>query len=191
MPTNENHDLQKKLKEAQTEQSAKQDQTAKNELLQKIAKLEAENQELSETCKRAQFDYINLKADMDLFQRRLNEKENSMKSDTLIDTVKKFLPFVEELRKSLDNISEDHKEDPLSKGLQLTYDKFLKKLEEMGIQSIECIGLTPDSELHEPVSMMPTDKKKLKGKIIQEFERGFIYKKDGEQKLISAAKVVI
>ena len=128
---------------------------------------------------------------MDIHQRRMKEQEANMQTDSLLSTVKKFLPFVEELRKSLENISEDHKEDPLSKGLQLTYGKFLKKLEEMGIKSIEAIGKNPDSELHEPVSLAPTDKKKLKGKIIQEFERGFIYEKDGQKKVITPAKVVI
>lgn len=191
MTDTNNQDLENKLQEAQAAQEDKATDAAQDQLLAKIAQLEAENKELSETCKRAQLDYINLKADMDLFQRRMSEKENNMQVDTLIDTVKKFLPFVEELRKSLENITENHKEDPLTKGLQLTYDKFLKKLEELGIQSIACIGLSPDSELHEPVSMVPTEDKKLKGKIIQEFARGFIYKKGDIQKVITAAKVVI
>ncbi len=73
----------------------------------------------------------------------------------------------------------------------MTYDNFIKTLENMHIKAIEAIGLNPDSLLHEPVNMQPTDDKKLKGKIIQEFERGFVYEKDWEKKVITTSKVVI
>jgi len=157
----------------------------------KITQLQQEKKELEETCKRAQFDYINLKSDMDLLQRHTNQKEKTMQTDSLIEIVKNFLPFVEELRKSLENIPKWNKKTPLAKGIELTYNKFLKTLESMNIFSIQSIGLKPDTFLHEPVSIQPTKDKKLKGKIIQEFERGFIYKKDGETKVITTSKVII
>ncbi|NOZ44137.1 MAG: nucleotide exchange factor GrpE [bacterium] len=192
MPQKKEQSLEKKLQEAQKIQNKKKSSSkTDNKREKKIEQLQNENQELSETCKRAQFDYINLKSDMDIYQRRIDEKEANMQVDILIDTIKKILPFVEELRKSLENIPEDQKNNSLAKGLQLTYDKFIKKLEELHIVPISAIGETPNSEYHEPVSMVPTDDKKLKGKIIQEFERGFIYKKDGIKKIVNTAKVVI
>ncbi len=191
--------LQDKLEQAKkqannkqnTSKKSKSSWTKESKLLQEIEKIKQENKELGETCKRAQFDYINLKSDMDIYQRRISEKEKNMQIDTLIDTIKKFLPFIEELRKSLDNIPTDQQDNPLSQGLQLTYNKFTKKLEELHIFAIPSVGESPDSELHEAVSMAPTPDKKLKGKIIQEFERGFIYEKDWLKKVVNPAKVVI
>lgn len=181
-------DKDKSLEETLEEVTQENENTTKEKT---IAQREKENAELGETCKRAQFDYINLKADMDLLQRRTTEKEANMQIDILIDTSKKFLPFMEELRKSLENIPEDKKEDPLTKGLQLTYNKFIAKLKELNITAIPALGEEPDSQLHEPVSMAPTKDKKLKWKIIQEFERGFIYEKDGIKKIVKPSKVVI
>jgi len=65
--------------------------------------------------KRAQYDYINLKMDFDRFIRQTDEKNQTISVDLLIDVVKKFIPFLEDLRKSLENITDEHMQDPLTK----------------------------------------------------------------------------
>ena len=80
-----------------------------------ITQLEKEKLELTEMAKRAQYDYINLKMDFDRFIRQTNEKNKTINLDSLIDVVKRFLPFLEDLRKSLENISDDHAQDSLTK----------------------------------------------------------------------------
>ena len=180
-------ELEQKLETAQQHQDDKKYQ----ELEAKIAHLEKEKKELEEIAKRSQYEYINLKTDFDRYQRQIQESSRSMETDSLISVVKKFLPFVEDLRKSLENITDEHKEDPLTKGVQMIYDKFLKTLEGLHIKAIESLGLAPDSFLHEPVSVEPVEDEKLKGKIIKEFERGFVYDKNGEKKVIRASKVIV
>jgi molecular chaperone GrpE (heat shock protein) len=71
------------------------------------------------------------------------------------------------------------------------YKNFLATLAGMSITPIEALGLEPDTYLHEPVGMQPTDDDSLKGKIIQEFERGFVYEKDGQKTVVTTSKVVI
>jgi len=180
-------DIQEKFEEAQQQQDDKQ----YHELEAKIFQLEQEKKEFEEIAKRSQYEYINLKMDFDRYQKQMQESSKTMEIDTLLLVVKKFLPFLEDLRKSLENITDEYKEDPLAKGVQMVYDKFLKTLENLHIKVITSIGLEPDSFLHEPVSIEPTDDKKLKGKIIKEFERGFIYEKDGDKKVIRPAKVIV
>lgn len=60
----------------------------------------------------------------------------------------------------------------------MIYAKFLKTLEHLHIKAIDSLGLVPDSFLHEPVSIEPVEDDAMKGKIIKEFERGFVYQKD-------------
>jgi molecular chaperone GrpE (heat shock protein) len=62
-----------------------------------------------------------------------------MELDSLLSVVKKFLPFVEDLRKSLENITEEYKDDPLAKGVQIVYDRFLKTLEGLHIKAIDSL----------------------------------------------------
>ncbi len=191
MKKTEDDELQAKLDEAHHKQSAKHEDAQILKLEQKIAQLEAENKEVEEIAKRSQFDYINLKTDFDRYQRQTQEAQKSAHADSLIAVVKKFLPFLEDLRKSLDNITEDHQGDPLTKGVHMIYEKFLKTLEHMHIKAIPSLGLEPDSFLHEPVSVQPVEEAKMKGKIIQEFERWFVYEHDGEKKVIIPAKVIV
>jgi molecular chaperone GrpE (heat shock protein) len=64
-------------------------------------------------------------------------------------------------------------------------------LRELSIFPIDELGGIPDTQLHEPVSVQPTDQKKLKGKILQMFEQGFYYKKGEESLVLLPSKVVI
>ena len=180
-------DLQEKLEAAQDVQEDKKYQ----ELEARIEQLEKEKKEIEEIAKRSQYEYINLKTDFDRYQRQIEESSQSMELDSLLAVVKKFLPFVEDLRKSLENIREEYKDDPLAKGVQIVYDKFLKTLESLSITPIESLWLVPDSFLHEPVSVEPIEDKKMKGKIIKEFERGFVYNKDGDKRVIVSSKVIV
>ncbi len=192
-------ELDQKLEEAQHQQDNKHHQHDDNQqdddkyhaLEAKIEQLEKEKKELEEIAKRSQYEYINLKMDFDRYQRQIQDLSTSMEVESLVSVVKKFLPFIEDLRKSLENITDDHKEDPLTKWVQMIYDKFLTTLEGLHIKAIPSIGLVPDSFLHEPVSMEPVEDENMKGKIIKEFERGFMYEKDGEKKVIRVSKVIV
>jgi molecular chaperone GrpE (heat shock protein) len=98
---------------------------------------------------------------------------------------------LEDLRKSLENITQEHLQDPLTKWVQIVYLNFLKTLNSMNIYPIESIWRDPDGLYHEPISAVPAEDPKMKWKIIQEFSRWFYYKKDWEVKVISTSKVVI
>jgi molecular chaperone GrpE len=111
-------DLEKKLEEIQKEKAEKDEDGEKSQQDdkdQKIQQLEKALQEQMEITKRAQHDYINLKRDFDRYQQNMKEKSASLEVDTLISVVKKFLPFVENLRKSLATITDDQKESPFVK----------------------------------------------------------------------------
>jgi len=111
MNTKKKDDLQEKFEEIQTQQNDKQCQ----ELELKIVQLEKEKKELEEIAKRSQYEYLNLKTDFEIYQRQTKESTKTMEVDLLLSVVKKFLPFLEDLRKSLENITDEHKEDPLTK----------------------------------------------------------------------------
>ncbi|MDR3168388.1 MAG: nucleotide exchange factor GrpE [Candidatus Peribacteria bacterium] len=178
-------DLEKKTKEQESEEK-----TSAN-VLKEIALLQTQLLEKAEIAKKAQVDYINLKADFDFLVRQSQIKEETLEQDTLIKVVKKLLPFVEDLRKSLLHLNEVQKEEPLGKGVQMVYDKFLSALAELSVFPINTMGIEPDAQFHEPVSMQPTDQKKMKGKILQIFEQGFYYKKGEQPIVILPSKVVI
>lgn len=197
-PTTHDHHSKADDKKHQTKKDHSLEEKLIDELKKQIETLEAGKakaeeriKELEETTKRAQYDYVNLKMDFDRYRTKHDESKDEQKLELLLDTVKKFLPFVENVRKSLDNITEEVKTSPLGQGVSMVYEKFLNTLEQMHIKPIESIGQEPDNVLHEPVSAQPVQDKKLKGKIVQEFERGFVYHKGDIKKVVATSKVVV
>lgn len=184
-----NTDLENILENEKKE--ADEAQTDFGPLLNKIKELEAQVQEKEEIARNSQIAYLNLKADFDILQRQTQQKIETADRDAVLKVVKDLLPFIENLRKSLLNLSDEAKTSSMGQGLQMMYDNLLKSLEKLKVRPIEAIGLAPDAQFHEPVSMQPTDDEKLKGKIIQEFEQGFVYENGNDKLVITPSKVII
>ena len=162
-----------------------------SDLLLKIQKLESELKEKEEITQKAQIAYLHLKNDFDLLSRQTQAKEKTMQQDTLIKVIKNILPFIDNLRKSLETLTEEQKQEWLGRGVEMIYENCLKSLTELNVFPIESIWLEVDSQMHEPVSMIPTDDQKMKGKIISVFEQGFYYEKEDVKIVIIPSKVVI
>lgn len=82
---------------------------------ERVVALEKKLAEQEDMTKKAQHDYINLKYDFDRRQRQYESEKQTAKVNALVESVKKLLPFVDDLRKSLENIPTDQKDNPLSK----------------------------------------------------------------------------
>lgn len=194
--TKKNKSIDKDLSlEEQLEQLQQQDKDLDEDeitiLKQKIAHLEQEKADMLEITKRVQYDYLNLKTDFERVQRISAEKEKSMETDALIKHIKKILPVLDQLKASLNHIDPEKAADPFVVGVKMVYDNMLKALESLGIKPIQSIGLVPDSLFHEPLSAIPVEDKKMKGKIVQEFQQGFYLEKDGQKTVILTSKVVV
>jgi molecular chaperone GrpE (heat shock protein) len=111
----ENDFLQEELQELQAaEDQAKEDAKADfTPLLNKIKELENQLQEKDEIAKNSQINYLHLKADFDILQRQTQQKVDNAERDSEIKVVKELLPFVENLRKSLLNLTDDQKESSI------------------------------------------------------------------------------
>ena len=93
--------------------SNKDEQDMIEKLQAEIKKLQTKLAEKDEIVKNAQLAYLRAKNDMEMIQRQSAMKAESMQQDLLIKIVKKFLPFVEDLRKSLENLSEEDKKSAM------------------------------------------------------------------------------
>jgi molecular chaperone GrpE len=186
----ENISLEEQLEQLQ-QQDKDLDEDEITLLKQKIAHLEQEKADMLEITKRVQYDYLNLKTDFERVQRISAEKEKSMETDALIKHIKKILPVLDQLKASLNHIDSEKAADPFVVGVKMVYDNMLKALESLGIKPIQSIGLVPDSLFHEPLSAIPVEDKKMKGKIVQEFQQGFYLEKDGQKTVILTSKVVV
>ena len=182
-------DLEQMLEDVKSEKD-NEDMIA--QLQAEIKKLQTQLTEKDEIVKNAQLAYLRAKNDMEMIQRQSAMKAESMHQDLLVKIVKKLLPFVEDLRKSIETLSDEDKNSAMWKWVQMVHDRFIKALADFSVFPIPSLHETPDTLLHEPIWIQPTDDKKLKWKIIQVFEQGFYYQKENWDKVtIFPSKVVI
>ena len=99
-------DLEEMLEDVKSD---KDNEEMIEQLQAEIKKLQAQLAEKDEIVKNAQLAYLRAKNDMEMIQRQSAMKAESMHQDLLIKIVKKLLPFVEDLRKSLTTLSEEDK----------------------------------------------------------------------------------
>lgn len=186
----ETSSYQELLQEAQNAADSN-DQADRANLFEQLRNLELQLKEKEEIARNSQIAYLHLKSDFDILQRQTDQKIENANRDALIMIAKKLLPQIENLRKSLLNLTPEQQESSMGKGLLMMQEGFLKTLASLHIQPIESLGLEPNPQFHEPVSMQATQDSALKGKIIQEFEQGFYYKKGEELIVLNPAKVVV
>ena len=99
-------DLEEMLEDVKSD---KDNEEMIEQLQAEIKKLQSQLAEKDEIVKNAQLAYLRAKNDMEMIQRQSAMKAESMHQDLLVKIVKKLLPFVEDLRKSLETLSEEDK----------------------------------------------------------------------------------
>jgi molecular chaperone GrpE (heat shock protein) len=147
--------------------------------------------ELEDIAKNAQYSYIMLKSEFDSLVRRTENDAKESKVNQLIELAKKLTPIIDQLGQTVAHIPVELTDNTWAAGVKLVYENAVKTLATLGITLIPTIGEEPDMELHEPLSVEPTDEEALKGKITKEFQPGYVYEKDGIKKVITAAKVIV
>ncbi len=166
-----------------------EDVNEKEELGTKVQELEKQLEEYKQIAWNSQNQYLILKNDFDSYKSRVEKAQKDQELNTLIDVSKKMIPIIEELRKTLDNMPEDLEWNSWAEWIKVLYKSMIKKLESMNIYQYDSIWLDLDENYHEPISSVPDSENA--GKIVDEFEKLYIYKKEDKEKIVQVAKVVV
>ncbi|TDE16420.1 nucleotide exchange factor GrpE [Dyadobacter psychrotolerans] len=145
--------------------------------------LESAKQEIAELKDK----YLRLYADFENFRRRTSKEKLELLSTAGADMVKQILPVVDDFERA--KVSFDSSTDivALKEGVDLIYTKLFKTLEAKGLKPMQSKGETFDVEIHESIAQFPAPSEDLKGKVIDEIEKGY-YLND---KVIRYAKVIV
>ena len=83
--------------------------------------------------------------------------------------------------------NENAQNDIAAEGIKLILNKFKNILEQHGLKEYNSTGEVFNEELHEAISKIPAPDNNLKGKIVDEIEKGYKLK----EKVIRFAKVIV
>lgn len=131
--------------------------------------------------------YLRLYSEFDNFKRRTAKERIELFSTAGKDILTDLLPVLDDMdraikgNKTLDDVQE------VKKGLELIHNKFFNILEQKGLKPFKSIGEIFDPEIHDALTKIPASKKKDKGKVIDEIEKGYKL----NEKVIRFAKVVV
>lgn len=114
-------------------------------------------------------------AEFDNFRKRTEKEKSAMFEMGASDIIKKLLPIVDNFERGFKSITEEEKEKPFAKGMDMVYKQTMKMLEDADVKPIEAVGLEFNPELHNAV-MHVEDDSVGEGIIVEEFEKGYTYR---------------
>jgi molecular chaperone GrpE len=168
----------------------KEEKEEGNDLLKKLGlskkdKLKKENEELKHQVVELNDKYLRLFADFDNFRKRNTRERNELIKTAGIEVVNSLLPVLDDFQRALKQMEATN--DPMTEGVKLIYQKLVSILESKGLKAMTSISEPFNPEFHEAISEVPVEDENMKGKVIDEIEKGY-YLND---KIIRHAKVVV
>lgn len=131
--------------------------------------------------------YLRLYSEFENFRRRTNKEKLEMITTANERLVVDLLPILDDFERAMKSVGEAEETKSIKEGIDLIYNKLHKTLENKGLKPINATGEVFDAELHEAITQIPSPSEDMKGKVIDEVEKGYYL---GE-KVIRYSKVVI
>jgi molecular chaperone GrpE len=138
---------------------------------------EAEDKAKSEEIKlqTALSQYVRLQADFDNFRRRTKDSEAKAADTYKAETLKSFLPVLDNFELALSHMKKEENGEAYVKGFELLQKQMVKIMTDFGVKEIESKGKTFDPHFHEAVMMVPSDEMEDET-IAMVFQKGYLYK---------------
>ena len=185
-------DTEEKDLQEQQENAAAQNEGEENAAEQQEEQVEEEELSAEEKLQievaEAKDKYLRLYSEFENFRRRNAKERLELVKTASADVITELLPVIDDFERAMKSFQEIEVKDGVLEGLELIQSKFLKVLEGKGLQTMENEpGIEFDPEIHEAITKIPAPDEKLKGKVVDTVEKGYLL----NDKVIRYAKVVI
>ncbi len=127
-------------------------------------------------------------AEFDNYRKRtLKEKAELIKNGGE-KTITSILPIIDDLERALQNMKSENEEvKAMYDGVELIYNKFIKLLQQEGLEKIATHEADFNTDYHEAIALVPAPSDDLKGKILDCVQTGYKL----NDKVIRHSKVVV
>jgi molecular chaperone GrpE len=148
---------------------------------------ENESEKISAELEEQKDKYLRLMAEFDNYRRRTAKENYEMRLTASKDVIFSLLEVLDDCdraEKQLQSVDDIEKQKD---GVLLVFNKLRNVLQSKGVKPMDSIHTDFDVEKHEAISEIPAPDNKLKGKVVDEIQKGY-YLND---KIIRFAKVVV
>ncbi|WP_421940666.1 nucleotide exchange factor GrpE [Pedobacter sp.] len=143
-------------------------------------KLQAEVQQLNDK-------YLRLYAEFDNYKRRTQKERVELLQTAGKDVIVSMLPVLDDFDRALKAMETAADVAPVKEGVLLVHHKIKNILGQKGLKEVESISKDFDTDFHEAITNIPAPTDDLKGKVIDEVEKGYTL----NDNVIRFAKVVV
>ncbi len=133
--------------------------------------LAAKDQEIKAAVER----YQRTMAEFDNFRKRTVKEKSTMYENGAKEVLEKLLPIVDNFERAFDVATDDHKEDPFVKGIDMIYKQFMSMLDDLDVHEIEALNQPFDPDLHHAVQHDTSDDHD-ENTVAAVFQKGYTYK---------------
>lgn len=131
--------------------------------------------------------YLRLFAEFDNFKRRTQKERTELLQTAGKDVIISLLPVLDDFDRANKAIESATDINPIREGISLVHSKLKNLLAQKGLKEMESINTPFDTDNHEAITKIPAPNDDLKGKVIDELEKGYTL----NDKVIRFAKVVV
>ncbi len=139
------------------------------------SKKDAEAEKAAAQLAEANDKYARLFAEFDNFRKRTEKEKSAMYDMGARSVIEKILDVQDNFERAMAAVTDEEKESPLGKGMDLIYKQLSQMLDGLGVKPIEAVGQTFDPNLHNAV-MHVDDENAGENVVVEEFQKGYTYK---------------
>lgn len=131
--------------------------------------------------------YLRLYSEFDNYRKRTSKEKLDLSKTATADLIVDLLPVVDDFERAIKSTEDVEDCNAVKEGVDLIFNKLQGIMNKKGLKPIVAIGKEFDTDFHEAITYIPAPNKKLKGKIVDEVEKGYTL----NDKVIRYSKVVI
>lgn len=131
--------------------------------------------------------YLRLYAEFDNFKRRTSKERLELLQMAGKDVIVDMLTVLDDFERAQKSMETATDIEAVKEGVKLIHHKLKNLLTSKGLKEMNAVGTEFDADIHEGITNIPAPTDDLKGKVIDELEKGY-YLND---KVIRFAKVII
>ena len=152
-----------------------------------ISAREEEVERLKDELQEQKDKYLRLFAEFDNFRKRSARENLELRQTAGKEVIVSLLDTLDDCDRAEKQLQTTENINQIREGVQLVFSKLRSALQAKGLKAMQSIGAEFDVEKHEAITEIPVSDPALKGKVIDEVQKGY-YLND---KIIRFAKVVI
>ncbi len=145
-----------------------------------LEKLESENRELKDK-------YLRLVAEFENYKKRSSRERYELIQTAGKEVIQSMLEVLDDCERAEKQMLASDNNASVKEGVLLVFNKLRVTLQAKGLKAMQSLGTDFDLDKHEAVAEIPAPNPELKGKVVDELEKGY-YLGD---KIIRFANVVV